>query len=123
MSYDIDYVDDNGDTIQLTGKNQCKGGTYALEGTDLASLNITYNYSKFFIKAFGEKGIQELDGLLINDAKVKIEKAVAKLSDEGANDDYWDGTEGNARKALIDLLSITYLTMAERPKTAVCKIT
>lgn len=122
MSFDIDYVNENNDTIQLSNKHQCRGGTYALGGMKFASLNITYNYSKFFIKAFGEKGIQELDGLSINDAKVKIEKAINKLSDEGANNDYWAGTEGNARKALMDLLSVTYLTLAERPKVAICKI-
>jgi hypothetical protein len=72
------------------------GGTYAVGGTTEATINVTYNYGRFF--PFGD-----LDGKPAAETVETIRAAVAELGIE-RNPDYWVRTPGNAGYALSILL-------------------
>lgn len=105
MSYDIRLCEpDTGETIYFDSPHQIKGGTYALGGTFEAWLNVTYNYSKFFYKVLDtEKGIRGLYGKTGAETIPMLEKAISLLGDD-VDEDYWEPTEGNAKRALRGLL-------------------
>lgn len=49
MSYDISLVDPvTKETLKLDSPHQLKGGTFAINGTTEAWLNITYNYARWY---------------------------------------------------------------------------
>jgi hypothetical protein len=51
MSYDLGLIDPiTKQYLELDLPHQMKGGTYALGGSTMAELNITYNYSKSFYR-------------------------------------------------------------------------
>lgn len=105
MSYDIELCDpETGDVIIFPFYHILKGGTYKFGGDNSASLNITYNYSPFFIKAFGEKGIRSIYGTTATESIPLLEKGIEILKNDDVTENYWDSTEGNAKKALKDLL-------------------
>ncbi len=104
MSYDISLVSPySKEVLQLPEKHDLKGGTYALGGTNVAELNVTYNYSKHFSRVLGEMGIRVIYGMSGGESIPLLEQAIKKL-DTNISEDYWEATEGNARKALEDLL-------------------
>ena len=109
MSYDI-YLHDpvTKENIILDDKHQMKGGTYCLEGTTEAWLNITYNYGKIFYEKLGEKGIRAIYGMSGADSIPILQKAIDELKDDVDND-YWKATEGNAKRSLIQLLTLAKL--------------
>lgn len=102
MSYDLGY------NCTLDEKHQISGGTYAMGGTTDPWLNITYNYSKWFVKYLGEGGIRSLYGKQAKEVAEILIKTIPKMKTD-VDRDYWAATEGNARKALSDLLSLTLL--------------
>jgi hypothetical protein len=108
VSYDLYIVDDEGNTLRLKRKHSIGGGTYVLGGTDEAHINITYNYAPFFQTVFGEKGIRTLYGRKVSETIESLLEAVNKLQGE-PSDNYWEPTEGNARKALIDCIALALL--------------
>jgi hypothetical protein len=81
------------------------GGTYVLGGTTEAWLNVTYNYGGIFRRVLGEKGIRSIYGMSGVDSVLVLEKAIAMLSDD-VDPDYWKATEGNAKRALCQLLAL-----------------
>lgn len=104
MSYDIELLDPNTkETILLKTSHNLKGGTYNPYGTNEAWLNITYNYGNIFKKVLGENGIRTIYGMSASESIPLLEKAIKELNDD-ISKDYWKATEGNAQKALIDLL-------------------
>jgi hypothetical protein len=105
MSYDI-YLSDplSGETLELPFEHHLKGGTYALGGTTLAELNVTYNYARHY-RGFGPKGIREIYGMTGAQSLQPL-ITVAESLGRDTSEDYWEPTEGNARQALIDLLSL-----------------
>ena len=109
MSWDIDLVDPvTKEVLRIDEPHFMRGGTYCVGGTDELSLNITYNYSIFYRRedTFGEKeGLNRLNGMLAADAIPLLEKAIANLGNE-TDTDYWKATEGNAKRALIQLLAM-----------------
>lgn len=106
MSYDIELVDPvTKKVLELDSPHHMHGGTYALGGTKEASLNITYNYSRYFYGVLGEGGIRSIYGKTAADSIPILEKAISKLGDD-ASDDYWEPTEGNAKRSLIQLLTL-----------------
>jgi hypothetical protein len=106
MSYDIELVHPiTGKTLQLDSPHHMKGGTYAIGGTTLMELNITYNYGQHYRKVLGEEGIRTIYGLSGVDSIPILEKGISQLGDDVV-DDYWDATEGNAKAALIQLLTL-----------------
>ena len=107
MSYDIELLDPvTKEVIELETPHQFKGGTYQVGGSNLAELNITYNYSTFYYKYICEKnGIRSLYGKTGKECISIISTAIQNLGSE-PDEDYWNATPGNAGKALQDLLTL-----------------
>lgn len=109
MSYDISLVDPiTRDALVVETPHQIRGGTYAMNGTTEAWLNITWNYAPFYYKVFGEKGIRTIYGMTGAESIPVIKAAIAKLGDD-VHPDYWEPTEGNAKKALHGLLALAQM--------------
>lgn len=105
MSYDIDLnCPVTNKVIELDFKHNMKGGTYAVGGTNEASLNVTYNYAPIFYKLFHENGIRVLYGMSGAESISLLSEAIHKLSND-VSKDYWKCTEGNVKKVLHQLLS------------------
>lgn len=111
MSYDITLTCPvTGEILELDEPHQMKGGTYAVGGTQQAKLNITYNYAEHFYRVFldvqfSELGIRSIYGLAGAESIPVLQMAIAKLNDD-VDQDYWKPTEGNAKKALTQLLAL-----------------
>lgn len=104
MSYDIHLTEpETKKVIYLDDKHDIGGGTYAMGGTNEAWLNITYNYSTHF-SGIGPKGIRSLYGKTGLETIPILEKVISQLGDD-VDKDYWKATEGNAKKALLGLLT------------------
>ena len=109
MSYDIELQDPvTGRVIELDKPHQMKGGTYAIGGTNLAELNITYNYCKHFYRLFGENGIRFIYGKTAAETLPLLKDGAALLGDD-VSDDYWEPTEGNAKAALMQLIALSQM--------------
>jgi len=110
MSYDIYLSDpDTGEVIIFDEKHTIKGGTYVLGGTNLACLNITYNYSEYYYKCLNsEKGIRSLYGMTGEEAIPILKVAIKTLSTK-IDKDYWKSIPGNAGFALQGLLTFAKL--------------
>ena len=110
MSYDISLNEpDTDDVIIFDEKHIIKGGTYALGGTKIACLNITYNYSEHYYKHLNQgKGIRSLYGMTGEEAIPILEEAIKILGTE-TDKDYWKSTPGNAGHALQGLLTFAKL--------------
>lgn len=111
MSYDIRLTDPNsGATLHLDAPHELRGGTFAVGGTTELWLNVTYNYAKHFYRVLDpEKGIRSLYGRRAGDTIEQLTAAAAQLGDDVDPDDYWNPTEGNAKAALLDLLTMAWL--------------
>lgn len=106
MSYDVELLEPvSKKTIQFDSKHHMTGGTYCLGGTTEAWLNITYNYAKPYSKAVEGFSINNLEGKTALETMPQIQEVIDNLGDE-VDDDYWKPTEGNAKKALIQLLAL-----------------
>lgn len=104
MSYDI-YMKEPGrgdEVIEFDEPHYAAGGTCAVGGTSEAWLNVTYNYAPHFYNTLGEKGIRSIYGLTGAESIPLLTKAIDELGDD-VDPDYWNPTEGNAKKALINL--------------------
>lgn len=110
MSYDIRIKCAHcHQTIRLDTPHDLRGGTYCVGGTTECWINITYNYGDHFRRVFNDKNIiQVLDGKSIVETIELIETAINQLCGE-PSDDYWQPTEGNAKKSLQDLLALAKL--------------
>ena len=110
MSYDI-YLKDSatGLPIMFGAPHFLHGGTYAIGGTCEAWYNVTYNYAPHFYRLLGEKGIRSIYGMTASESIPVLEKAAIQLASE-VSDNYWDATEGNAKKALMDLIQLAKLS-------------
>lgn len=126
MSYDIELKDPvTKEVIEFDSPHQMRGGTYALNGTNEAWLNITYNYSIWYYRddTFGEKGIRTIYGLSGAESIPVLKKAIAGLeaSNEELSDEeiqkceeqgatgYWMPTRENAIKPLYQLLAMAQM--------------
>ena len=106
MSYDICLREPKtGMVATLDTPHQMRGGTYIHGGTYNAELNVTYNYARHFYATIGEHGIRSIYGMTGADSIPILTKAAMKL-EEDYNEDYWAPTEGNARKALMELVAL-----------------
>lgn len=111
MSYDITLNDPvTKQVIELNEPHFMRGGTYAVGGTKELWLNITYNYASIFYRAevLGEGGIRSIYGMTGAESIPILKKAIEVLADD-VDPDYWKATEGNAKKALYQLLSMAQL--------------
>lgn len=106
MSYDIELVDPvSKGRIVFDKPHEIRGGTYMMGGCSEAWLNVTYNYAPHYYRLLSaEKGIRILYDKTGADTIPLLEKAIAELGDD-VDDDYWEPTEGNAKRALCGLLA------------------
>ena len=122
MSYDIELQDPiTKETLHIDAPHHMRGGTYAIGGTTEASLKVTYNYGQHFRRVFGdsnvelnwfdkvfgggETGIRKLYGMTGAESIPVLESAISQLGDD-VDPDYWKPTEGNAKRALTQLLAL-----------------
>ena len=108
MSYDISLLDPvSRRVIEIKEPHFMQGGTYQLGGTKELWLNITYNYSRIYRRedVLGDKGIRTIYGMTGIESIPVLTNAIAALGDD-CSDDYWEATEGNAKRALTQLLTM-----------------
>ena len=97
------------ETLETDKIHDIAGGTYCLGGTREMWLNVTYNYSRIFRKVlFPPEGLNKLDGASGADSIPILEAAISKLGND-VDKNYWEATEGNAKKALYGLLALARL--------------
>ena len=110
MSYDIRLVDPiTKEPLHTDTKHEIRGGLYAIGGTTELWLNITWNYGHFYYDLIdAENGIRAIYGLSGAESIPVLQKAISQLGDDVTND-YWDDTEGNAKRALIRLIALARL--------------
>ncbi len=110
MSYDIKLVDPvTKEPLHAKIKHEIHGGLYAVGGTTELWLNVTYNYANHYYRVMDtDKGIRVIYGLSGAESIPVLQKAIDQLGDDVTND-YWDDTEGNAKRALIGLLALARL--------------
>ena len=127
MSYDISLTDPvTGETLQLDVPHHMRGGTYAVGGTTEAHLNVTWNYAKHYYRVFTPAplrpgvdphhaneggtvgGIRAIYGLTGAESIPVLKSAIDQLGDD-VHPDYWDPTEGNAKRALTQLLALAQM--------------
>ena len=98
MSYDIRLCDPvTHETLEVESSHLMAGGTYALGGTTELWLNVTYNYGKHY-RCMGERGIREIYGKTGAESIPMLQAAALRLGND-VSDDYWEATEGNAKRA------------------------
>ena len=124
MSYDISLTDPvTGETLELDAPHHMRGGTYEVGGTTDAHLNITYNYGRHYYRVFNPAplrpgvdphnandggtvgGIRSIYGLTGAESIPVLQNAIDQLGDD-IHHDYWEPTEGNAKRALAQLLAL-----------------
>lgn len=114
MSYDINLLDPiTKEVIEINDAHFLRGGTYQMGGSKELTLNITYNYSEILHRVIQPKntpseykaGIRSLYGMTALEAVLILEAAILNLKDD-VDEDYWKATEGNAKRALNNLLTM-----------------
>ncbi len=99
MSYDIGYLDEEGNLFDL-GEVFEEGGTYAI-GNKESRLNVTYNYSWYYYQYLDKKkGIRWLYGKKGKEVKKKLREAIKPFKNDKPYKDYWTDTPGNCVKPL-----------------------
>lgn len=109
MSYDINLCDPvTHDVLELDDPHYMRGGTYAMGGTRECHLNVTYNYASCYKRVLGDKGIRTIYGMTGAESIPVLEAAAERLADD-ATGNYWDATDGNAKRALLQLVALAKL--------------
>lgn len=94
------------ETMEIDGFTNPRGGKYAPLSCD-AELYVTYNYGVHFRKLNGNKSLPEWLGNLTGAQSCPILcDAITRLGKDVDKNDYYNATEGNARRALKGLLSL-----------------
>jgi hypothetical protein len=120
MSYDVRLIDHTTHKVlEADNPHFMQGSTFCPGGTKELWLNITYNYAAVLCKVLqrdvidqdtGKRttlvGLDAINGLYAAETISMLRKAINSLSDEGANESYWHPTEGNVKKALIQLKAL-----------------
>ncbi|RLG30155.1 hypothetical protein DRN98_07615 [Methanosarcinales archaeon] len=102
MSWDVELVCDCCRRPIELPYNFKDGGTYPIGGTNLATLNITYNYSRHLLQGLGIP-FENLKNMTPEQAEPYLQKAINYLGTD-ADSNYWEATKGNAGYALNILL-------------------
>lgn len=124
MSWDVDLCDPvTNEVLELDSPHFMRGGTYAVDGTREMSLNITFNYTRFYNDAF-KGGFRALDGVSavksIPILKAAIEKIKSPLTPDLSQEEwelyesqqatgYWMPTKENCLRPLYQLLSLAQM--------------
>jgi hypothetical protein len=120
MSYDVRLIDHTTHKVlEAENPHFMQGGTFCPGGTKELWLNITYNYAAMLCKVLqrdvidqdtGKRttlvGLDAINGIYAAETISMLRKAINSLSDDGANENYWHPTEGNVKKALIQLKAL-----------------
>lgn len=102
MSFGINLIGEHGNSVEVD--KHVEGGTFVLGGTTRASLNVTYNYSRFYSETIDrDEGIRWLYGKKASECIPRLKEAIDALGAE-QDEDYWAATAGNAGHALSILL-------------------
>ena len=111
MSYCFDLCDpvtreclSTNEKHYMFGSNVCIGGTTAM------TLDITYNYSSIINKVTDcEDGYADyINGKTGAETISFLKATIEKLAND-VDDDYWRPTEGNAKRALSQLLALAQM--------------
>lgn len=110
------------EVIEINEPHFMRGGTYQIGGSTELSLNVTYNYARWYYRddAFGEEGIRKIYGMTGQESIPLLESAIHSLEnlDEDLSDEkrkeleahdvtgYWLPTRKNAIKPLYQLLAM-----------------
>lgn len=108
MSYYICLTDPKtSETLRADTPMRITGANIAVGGTPYFEVSITYNYGKFYRlpETFGPLGIRALYGLSAAESIPMLERAISALAGK-PSDDYWEACPGNARAALVQLLTM-----------------
>lgn len=109
MSYDISLCDPvSKEVLEVDTTHHIHGGNYVLGGTTELWLNITYNYGGHFRRVLGDEGIRSIYGMTGAESIPVLKAAIAQLGDD-VSTDYWEDTEGNAKRALCGLLAFAQM--------------
>jgi hypothetical protein len=109
MSYDIDLTDPvSGEILHAEARHDIRGGTYAVGGTTELSLNVTYNYAQHFYRVLGEKGIRTIYGMSGAESLPLLKAAAEQLGND-VDGDYWKPTEGNVKRAVLQLVALAQM--------------
>lgn len=124
MSWDVSLCDPvTNEVLELDSPHFMRGGTYAVDGTREMSLNITFNYTRFYNDVF-ECGFRALDGMSavksIPILKAAIEKIKSPLTPDLNQEEweyyesrqatgYWMPTKENCLRPLYQLLSLAQM--------------
>jgi hypothetical protein len=106
MGYDIRACTKNGEELEIQ-HHYIRGHTFAINGTTSAHMTITYNYCAILEKVINE-GIKSFHEKRVIETIDIINEAINKLSDDNEID-IWKPTEGNVKKALINLRELAFL--------------
>jgi hypothetical protein len=111
MSWSFDLCDPVTKKILKTEEKHFMFGTTICVGGDTAmTLDVTYNYSDIINKVIKSK--EEYAHFLSGKSGAEVipilKDAISKLSDD-VDDDYWKATEGNAKRALSQLLAFSQM--------------
>ena len=102
MGYSIKLLDEMGEPV-IVRRHQ-EGSNYVCTGTTDASIDITYNYSRYFVEHIDSVvGIRFLYGKRAFECVDILENAVDSLG-KVTDNDYWKRTPGNAGHVLSVLL-------------------
>ena len=105
MSYDIYLTDPvSGETLHLDEKHHMTGGTYQLGGSKECHLNVTYNYTKHY-GSMGRDSIRTIYEMTGAESIPIMQKCADSLGND-VDPDYWKPTEGNAKRALLQLIAL-----------------
>lgn len=111
MSWDFDLCDSVTREVLSTDKKHFMfGGTVCVGGDTSMTLNVTYNYSDIINKVIeSEEGYAYLlSGKSGAETIPILKNAISKLCND-VDDDYWKATEGNAKRALSQLLAFAQM--------------
>ena len=124
MSWDVDLCDPvTNEVLELDNPHFMRGGTYAVDGTREMSLNITFNYTRFYNDAF-KGGFRALDGVSAVESIPILKAAIEKIKDPLTPDlsqeeredyesqqatGYWMPTKENCLRPLYQLLSLAQM--------------
>lgn len=109
MSYDIKLLDKNNEVIKLDAPKVMVMGNMQMGGETEACVNITYNYGPIFRNVIDKnQSIRWLYGKKARDTIEVLTQAITSLKNEFSGN-YWDCTEGNAKRALMNLLELALM--------------
>ena len=115
MSYDVFFRDPvSGETIRTEEPHFMRGGTYKVNGDCELYLNVTYNYAKNYSPhGFSIRDLHRRPAYTVIP---ELERVIALLGND-CSPDYWNPVDGNAKRALIILL-----TMAKMRPDAIIEV-